>query len=318
MRIRRDGTVTGQGISSNKTARVKPAARAVLPMAVAMAFGVGAPGAVAQEQSVGALEEIMVTARRRAENLQEVPVAITALSSEYLRDNNITELAQLRTHVPSLGVSSAGGSTNNPLISLRGQRPNDLLIAAEAAVPIYFADVVMSPTHGTNLAMYDLENVQILKGPQGTLFGRNSTGGALLFSPTKPGEELGGYFEAKVGDYGLFGAEGAVDIPLGDSAQLRIAGRSLKRDGYQDNLADNALGGDEEFWDEDSQGVRVSLNVQFSENFENLQVVVLEITRFSTFSVALRSVSISFQSRLLCRSIDALSSGLPIKPRPPL
>jgi iron complex outermembrane receptor protein len=212
------------------------------------------------ERQLVALEEVVVTARRREELLQDIPLAVTALSSEFLRDQNITRVEDLGIHVPSLRISSGGTGTNSPLITLRGQRPSTVTITEDPAVPIYFAEVVLTPTQGTNLAMYDLANVQVLKGPQGTLFGRNSTGGALLFTPTRPGEELGGYLETRLGNYDLVHVEGAVDLPASDTLRFRVAGISIDRDGYQDNVADNSLRGNEQFWDEDSYGMRVSMD----------------------------------------------------------
>ncbi|GAB3102413.1 TonB-dependent receptor [Aestuariicella hydrocarbonica] len=243
-------------------------------LALAIASANCIPNAVAQErgQGFGLLEEIVVTARRREESAQDIPVAVTAMSEDFLRSQNITELSDLGTHVPSFRVSNAGTTTNTPVLSIRGQRPTDVSMTLDQAVPIYFAEVVMTPAEGSNLSMYDLENVQVLKGPQGTLFGRNSTGGALLLSPKKPGTELGGYVETKLGDYNLRSLEGAVDLPVNEVVQLRLAGRTLERDGYQENVADNALHG-EKFWDEDSKGLRLSMNLELSEDLSNLLMV---------------------------------------------
>ena len=229
-----------------------------------------APTAIAQEARI--LEEVIVTARRKEENAQQVPIAITALGEDDLREKNILQLEDLRSHVPSLTVSVGGSTTNSPLISLRGQRPSEILITLDPAVPLYFSEVVLSPTQGTNLSMYDLENIQVLKGPQGTLFGRNSTGGAVLFTPRRPGDELGGYVELRGGDYGQLGIEGAIDIPMGDAAALRLAGRMFERDGYQDNVADNDLRGDERFWDEESQAFRATLRLSPGDSFENISI----------------------------------------------
>ncbi len=238
-----------------------------------------ATGAAAQtqqapgERQLVALEEVVVTARRREELLQDIPLAVTALSSEYLREQNITRVEDLGIHVPSLRISSGGTGTNSPLITLRGQRPSTVTITEDPAVPIYFAEVVLTPTQGTNLAMYDLANVQVLKGPQGTLFGRNSTGGALLFTPTRPGEELGGYLETRLGNYDLVHVEGAVDLPVNDTLRFRVAGISIDRDGYQDNVADNALRGNEQFWDEDSYGLRVTMDWTPNDRLSNYATV---------------------------------------------
>jgi iron complex outermembrane receptor protein len=254
---------------SNKTLQLASLALAVasvnwMPAAVAQDAGQG--------QSFGFLEEIVVTARRREESAQDIPVAVTAMNSDMLRSQNITELNDLGAHVPSFRVSNAGSSTNTPVLSIRGQRPSDVSMTLDQAVPIYFGEVVMTPAEGSNLSMYDLENVQVLKGPQGTLFGRNSTGGALLLTPKAPGTTFGGYLETKLGNFNMRSVEGAVDLPVNDMLQFRVAGHALKRDGYQENVAENSLHG-EDYWDEDSRGIRISMNLELSEDLSNLLVV---------------------------------------------
>ncbi len=247
-------------------------------LALAVASAAMVPQASAQDsgRQMVELEEVLVTARRREESLQDVPIAITAMSADFLRQQNITELADLATHVPAMGVSTGGTSTNVPIVVLRGQRPSEVTMTVDPAVPLYFAEVVLTPTQGTNLAMYDLENVQVLKGPQGTLFGRNSTGGAMLLTPQRPGEELGGYAEAKIGDYNLYHFEGAVDLPASDKLKFRLAGRSVDRDGYQSNVADNALRGDDKFWDENSYGVRLTASFTPNDRLQNLTTIAYD------------------------------------------
>ncbi len=200
-----------------------------LPLALAACTAISAayaPGVAAQrpvepvgERQLVDLEEVVVTARRREELLQDIPLAVTSLSADYMREQNITRLDDLGIHVPSLAISSGGPSTNSPIVVLRGQRPSEMLLTLDPAVPMYFAEVVLTPVQGANLALYDLANVQVLKGPQGTLFGRNSTGGALLFTPQQPGEEFGGYVETRLGNYDLIHVEGAVDMPASDTLE---------------------------------------------------------------------------------------------------
>lgn len=254
--------------------RITSAARTPFALtALAVAICTAGPVSVAHADSSGsaasALEEVVVTARRREESMQSVPIAVTALSEEFLRQQNITELNDLGTQVPSFRVSTAGVTPNEPVLALRGQRPTDARIWLDPAVQVYMADVVISPSTGSNLAMYDLQNVQVLKGPQGTLFGRNSTGGALLLTPAKPGDEFGGFVDVKLGNYNLVHTEAAVDLPVSDSLKFRLAGRKLERDGYQDNVADNALRGKNKYWDEDSQGLRLTTDWQVTENLNN-------------------------------------------------
>lgn len=238
-------------------------------MAAISASYLHAPLVSAQANRV--LEVVEVTARRRVENQQDVPISMTVMSGDILRENNITKIEDLGVKVPSLRISGAGGSLNEPLVSLRGQRPSESAFNQDQAVPIYFNDVVITPTQGSNLAMYDLQNVQVLKGPQGTLFGRNSTGGAILMTPQRPGEELGGYMEVKVGNYDLFGLEGAIDVPVTDNLRTRLSVRKLDRDGYQENVANNELRGDT-YGDEHSKGARLSIEYS-NDGFSNQLLV---------------------------------------------
>ncbi len=233
----------------------------------------GEPAAGSGGSDLVVLEEVIVTARRREESLQDIPIAVTALDNDYLREQNITQLDELGIHIPSFRVSFGGPGTNAPVLTLRGQRPSTVTITEDPAVPLYFAEVVLTPTQGTNLAMYDLANVQVLKGPQGTLFGRNSTGGALLLTPRAPGDEMGGYLEARAGSYDLLQLEGAVDLPVSDSLKVRLAGRKVERDGYQSNVADNALRQDDLYWDEDSYGLRAVIDWKPTERLSNLTTI---------------------------------------------
>lgn len=220
------------------------------------------------------IEEVQVTARRRVEKDIDVPISMTVMGEDFLRQQNVGKLTDLGVKVPGLQITSIA-SPSTPIVSLRGQRPNDLLVSADQAVPIYFNDIVMTPAEGANLAMYDLANVQVLKGPQGTLFGRNSTGGALFLTPVRPGTQPGGYLEIKAGNYELISVEGAIDLPVNDVLQFRLSGRILNRDGYQKNVADNELNG-KRLWDEDSSGVRLSMNLEPSDTIRNLLVLAYD------------------------------------------
>lgn len=222
--------------------------------------------------SSGQFEEVIVTARRKDEELQEVPISVNAFSADYLRENNITAMSDIAAHVPSMSIEVAGSSTNAPVIALRGQRPSESLITIDPAVPLYFADVALTPTQGTNISLYDLSNVQVLKGPQGMLFGRSSTGGAVLFTPAPPGKQLGGYVQIQGGDYNLRGIEGAVDVPVTDALQMRFSGFKSDRDGYQENIANNALHG-HKYWDDHPEALRWSINFEPTDSLTNLLVL---------------------------------------------
>jgi iron complex outermembrane receptor protein len=189
------------------------------------------------------LDQIVVTARRREESLQEVPIAITAIPEEMLETLRIAEVEDLEILEPSLTVSPASGYPNKPVYSLRGIRPTETLYGQDPTVAVYFADVVQSPAQGSNFGFYDLESVQVLKGPQGTLFGRNTIGGAILLTPRKPDDFFSGYVEAGVGSYGLLEVEAAIDIPISETFRVRVAGQAIESEGYQTNVAPGPLFG---------------------------------------------------------------------------
>jgi iron complex outermembrane receptor protein len=184
---------------------------------------------VAASPEASGLSEIVVTARRREENLQKVPVAVSVLSGDELRRENISAPEDLNAHVPSLTVAGTSTERDSSIYSIRGQ--GQTFGGADPAVVTYFAEV---PTDGTGPgSLYDLDSVQVLKGPQGTLFGRNTTGGAILLQPTKPGEEFGGYATISGGQYNLHRFQGASDLPIISNKVLaRVAFDVNKRDGF--------------------------------------------------------------------------------------
>lgn len=181
-------------------------------------------------------DDIIVTAQRRAETLERTPVAVSAISSETLARQAIVTQSDLQIAVPGLTVK-AGQSSNQLNYSLRGQTVDSFSSSRPSVLP-YVNEVQVGGSSAT--ALFDLQSVQVLKGPQGTLFGRNSTGGAVLFTTTKPTNELGGYATLRGGNYNHLQAEGAVNVPIvDDSVLLRVAGFVQRRSGFQFNLFDN-------------------------------------------------------------------------------
>jgi iron complex outermembrane receptor protein len=209
----------------------------------------------------GALEEIVVTAQRRSENLERTPVAVTVVGGDALVKQDIVTEADLRTAAPGLTVRASLNS-NDLNYSIRGQTV-DAFSGSQPAVLPYINEVQVGSSGGAS-AFYDLQSVQVLKGPQGTLFGKNSTGGAVLFTTTKPTEDFGGYFSASTGNYGLAQFEGAVNIPVNEAIQGRIAGFYESRDGTQYNTFTGGHGGTVL-----RDGVRGSLTVKFSDAVKN-------------------------------------------------
>src|SRR4051812_17293069 len=164
--------------------------------------------------------DIVVTARRREENISKVPISITALGGETLKQKQVTSEIDLQRTVPGLTVRQSG-SANQFNFALRGQSV-DTYSGSPPAVPAYIDEAqIVQQSAGT---FYDLEGIQVLKGPQGTLFGRNSTGGAVLFQTAKPTDKFGGYLLGRYGNHSAKHLEGAVNVPLGEIGGFRLAG----------------------------------------------------------------------------------------------
>lgn len=208
--------------------------------ALALAFSIGTP-AMAQEASEATqtgLDDIVVTARRIEERLQDVPVAITAFNGEALEARNVTDVQSLANVAPGLTITPANSPTTL-IVTIRGLGNTNPNTGADASVGLYLNEVPINLQNGTNIGMFDLEGVQVLKGPQGTLFGRNTTGGAILLNAAKPTDRLEGhvqgggtFFRAGEGWQG----EAVVNLPLGETFQVRAGISLVDRDGYVRNI----------------------------------------------------------------------------------
>jgi iron complex outermembrane recepter protein len=194
---------------------------------VTSSAGIGTPDAQ------NGLGDIIVTARRVQESQQQVPIAITTFNQQTLERNRVQSLSDLQQFVPSASVTGYN-SRNQEWFSLRGQGQTGFDtgggVGGGPAVVGYLAEVPVSIA-GPGL-YYDLASVQVLKGPQGTLFGRNTTGGAILFEPRLPSNKFEGNLEATIGDYGRREIQGMINVPLSDTLSVRIAGQTGHRDGY--------------------------------------------------------------------------------------
>lgn len=232
--------------------------------AFAIAQGSAGNTAPAAEKTI---EEVVVTARRREESAQETPVSVTAFDAEGLYRKNITEVKDLTSSVPGINFTSSGGA-NNTVYSIRG-RSRGVFGNALPAVTSYVNEVPLN-TWGASIPTYDMASMEVLKGPQGTLFGRNSTAGAVLATTARPEHEFGGYVTGKIGDYDTRLVEGAVNIPvIQDKVALRVAGQIDKRDGYTENMLHPR---EDDLDNHDRDNYRVSLLLDPTENFSNLTV----------------------------------------------
>lgn len=208
----------------------------------------------AQNQQ-GGLGVITVTAQRREESLQDAAIAIDAISPDSLVRQGVESAADLGRISPSLGTSAGGGPTTS--LFVRGVGALTVNPLQDSGVAQNYDGVYLGRSSAAiGLGFYDIERVELLKGPQGTLYGRNATGGVLNYIPNRP--ELGytsGYVQASYGNFDAFGIQGAVNVPLGDAVAFRVAGSHQQRDGYNEDGTS----------DLDAQSVRAQLLIEPSD-----------------------------------------------------
>lgn len=238
----------------------------VLATQVSLALALGAAGmtpSAVQAQAV--LEEVVVTARKREETLQETPVAVSAFTGESLEALGMNEISDLTKVVPNVDMYSGNGTTGAGNVFVRGVGARNTGVNFDSGVGIYVDGVYVSRADGAILDNVDLQSVQVLRGPQGTLFGKNTTGGAILYNTNRPNEEYGGHAEVRVGNYDKLDSKGTVNIPLIEDTLLsRFSLYQTKNDGFvksrvPDDLPEQAVGNlpfldDEEYNDTDRWG----------------------------------------------------------------
>ncbi|MFT7288867.1 MAG: iron complex outermembrane receptor protein, partial [Halieaceae bacterium] len=199
-------------------------------LSAAVAAAVMAPlGSVAQN----ALEEVVVTATKRDASLSDLSVAANVLSADQLGPGGVQSVRDMYTEIPNLSIGDQFGFAR---VFMRGIGMTSIDIGGEGAVS-FLQDGAIIPRPAAQLAgMFDLQQVEVLRGPQGTLYGRGATAGAINMVTAKPGNELGGYVNATFGNYNMMTLEGAVDLPMTDALSVRLATKIERRDGYGDNL----------------------------------------------------------------------------------
>ena len=199
-----------------------------------------APAAFAQDetaQNSAALGEIVVTAQRREENLQDVPLSVTAVSGDQLGALTAggVDIRGMSGRVPSLLVESSFGRTF-PRFYIRGLGNTDFDFNASQPVSLIYDDVVLENPILKGFPIFDMERVEVLRGPQGTLFGRNTTAGIVKFDSVKPSDIAGGYGKISYGRFNAVNVEGAFGGPLGEKVSVRVSGMYQRQDDYVDNV----------------------------------------------------------------------------------
>jgi iron complex outermembrane receptor protein len=199
-------------------------------LTAAVSAAIFAPGIVSAQNT---LEEVVVTATKRDASLSDLSVAANVLSGDEIGPGGVQTVRDMYTEIPNLSIGDQFGFAR---IFMRGIGMTSIDIGGEGAVSILQDGSIIPRPAAQLVGMFDLEQVEVLRGPQGTLYGRGATAGAINIVTAKPGNELGGYVNATVGNYGMTTLEGAVDLPMSDNLALRLATKVERRDGYGENL----------------------------------------------------------------------------------
>ena len=213
-----------------------------------------------QETRENGLNVIVVTAQRREESVQDVPIAISAFSSEELETRGVSNALEVTQFVPNLvGLNNTGLGTANTYY-LRGIGNTESIATFDPPVGSYIDDIYMSRQNANNLAFFDIDRLEVLRGPQGTLFGRNTTGGAINVVMKQPGDEVAGYVEIGYGSYKRFLSRASIDIPVADSLAVKVSGYWQNDDGYAQNSLTNERTNENDGW-----GVRLGIRGELSD-----------------------------------------------------
>ncbi|WP_299592561.1 TonB-dependent receptor [uncultured Microbulbifer sp.] len=201
-----------------------------------LALTIGAAVLTVSGGSIAApeIEEVTVTAQMRAESLKDVPMSVSAFSGDTIKNSNLSDFKDLFALTP--GISGETTDSYFDSVSVRGVNNNSFGSGSDPALGIFLDGVYQSRT-GATPSMFDLDRVEIVKGPQGTLFGRNTASGAISMTTRKPGEVFAGDISVNAGQYGRLDFEGAVDMPVSEDFAVRIAGIHQEEDGHVKNLA---------------------------------------------------------------------------------
>ena len=225
-------------IFGKSSASIIVLAACLLP-ASALAQDVGVPDAEGS-QSSGALEDIVVTAQKRKENLQVTPIAVTAFSATALANKNVENISGIAEFTPNLQFDSTAplsGASSAAIVFIRGVGKSGYQVTDDPGVGTYVDGVYVSSSLGGVLDVLDVERIEVLRGPQGTLFGRNTIGGAINITTKRPAKEMGGQLEATYGNYDRMEIRGSVDTPLSDTLRTKLTFGYKRADGWSKLLA---------------------------------------------------------------------------------
>jgi iron complex outermembrane receptor protein len=225
--------------------------------------------------SAQVLEEVIVTAQKREQNLQEIPISVTALTGDQMNALGIKDFTEITQQIPALSLNA--WSPNLTIFNIRGVSQNSFTDNLEGPIAVYMDDAYVASMNGISGQMFDMDRVEVLRGPQGTLFGRNATGGLIHYiSKDASDEDTNGYVEAEFGDFGRTGLEFAVGGSLSDNVRARVAGRWSEMDGYVKSVDTFLPGGGpllfpgsgQDIGGTDGYGLRATMQVDFSDKLQ--------------------------------------------------
>lgn len=223
-------------------------------------------GEVSENGPTSGIGEIVVTAQRRAESIQNVGIAITALSGDDLAKAGVTSATDIANHVPALQFDSGSGGGVNAFVTIRGVSQVDYSEHQEAPNAVYLDEVYVPTPSMVGFPVYDMARVEALRGPQGTLFGRNSTGGLLQFVTNDPSNDWKGFVNVQYGSYSNARTEAAVGGPIADGVSFRLAGFATVGDGYFKNDVPGAKNN----FESNSFGIRGKLKFELGNDWSVL------------------------------------------------
>lgn len=217
------------------------------------------------EEDRGGVPTIVVTARKSQENLQDVPIAVTALDSSLIENRAIQDISELDRVAPNIYFTTTAQSSFANNVTIRGIGSTETLLVSQPAIGIYVDDIYQATTLTAGATeAFDIDRIEVLKGPQGTLYGRNTTGGAILIHTNQP--EMGvtsADFQFRYGNYDAIQARAAINLPLGDSVALRVAGSYADRDGFAEDRTN-----DRDIANRESYSLRGSLRAELTDRLE--------------------------------------------------
>ncbi|WP_299771957.1 TonB-dependent receptor [uncultured Pseudoteredinibacter sp.] len=224
----------------------------------------------------GMLEEVVVTARKRSESLQETPLSVVALGGESMEQQNISDLKGIEMKMPNVAAGGAGGlGGSNAAFFVRGVGTDRNAVNQETPIALYVDDAYYGRTDGALLSVLDVAQVEVSRGPQGTLFGRGATGGAIRYITQKPANELEAKLQLNVGSENRRDIKAVVNLPVTEDVALRFTGASLNQDGHVKGVLSGV-----DYGDTNSNLFRAYLRWQLNENAEILWSA--DITRGNT------------------------------------